>query len=234
MSKQIFIVGTGTDVGKTYVTGLIVKKLRDAGLDAGYFKAAVSGNVRANGRLIPGDAKFVADMAGITDDFHEMVPYIYENAVSPHLASQLEGNPVEMDVVKTYYENICRKHEYVTVEGSGGILCPLCVDERTIMLEDVVRELDLDSILVARAGLGTINEVVLTVSYMEQHGMRVRGIVLNHFHPGDVMEEDNRNMVESMTGVPVIACVQDGDTELRMDVKLLEGFYREAGSSTGN
>ena len=57
MSKGIFITGTGTDIGKTYVTGLIVKKLRESGADAAYYKAAMSGNERrADGSLIPGDA----------------------------------------------------------------------------------------------------------------------------------------------------------------------------------
>lgn len=57
MSRNIFITGTGTDVGKTYVTGLIVKKLRESGADAAYYKAAMSGNERRpDGSLIPGDA----------------------------------------------------------------------------------------------------------------------------------------------------------------------------------
>ena len=65
MAKGIFITGTGTDIGKTYVTGLVVKKLRDCGDDAGYYKAALSGAVKRNGRLVPGDAEFVCDMASV-------------------------------------------------------------------------------------------------------------------------------------------------------------------------
>lgn len=97
MSKGIFITGTGTDIGKTYVTGLIVKKLRESGADAAYYKAAMSGNERrADGSLIPGDALQVKTMSGIGQPLEEMCPYVYETAVSPHLASRLEGNPVQM------------------------------------------------------------------------------------------------------------------------------------------
>ncbi len=65
MSKGIFITGTGTDIGKTYVTGLIVKKLRESGADAVYYKAAMSGNERrADGSLIPGDALQVKNNVG--------------------------------------------------------------------------------------------------------------------------------------------------------------------------
>ena len=85
MSKALFITGTGTDIGKTYVTGLIVKKLAEEGKSAAYYKAAMSGNDRrADGSLIPGDALFVQKISGITQPLEEMCPYVYEHAYSPH------------------------------------------------------------------------------------------------------------------------------------------------------
>ena len=130
MSKALFITGTGTDIGKTYVTGLIVKKLAEEGKSAAYYKAAMSGNDRrADGSLIPGDALFVQKISGITQPLEEMCPYVYEHAYSPHLASRIEGHPVEMAVVRDGYRAVCDKYDYVTVEGSGGILCPICFDE---------------------------------------------------------------------------------------------------------
>ena len=100
MSKGLFITGTGTDLGKTYIAGLIVKKLADAKQSAAYYKAAMSGNDRrADGSLIPGDALFVQKTAGISQPLEEMCPYVYEHAYSPHLASRIEGHPVQMDVV---------------------------------------------------------------------------------------------------------------------------------------
>ena len=136
MSKALFITGTGTDIGKTYVTGLIVKKLAEEGKSAAYYKAAMSGNDRrADGSLIPGDALFVQKISGITQPLEEMCPYVYEHAYSPHLASRIEGHPVEMAVVRDGYRAVCDKYDYVTVEGSGGILCPICFDEAKIQLE---------------------------------------------------------------------------------------------------
>ena len=163
MAKKIFITGTGTDVGKTFVTGLIIKKLKENGLNAAYYKAAMSGNERmAGGGLIPGDALYVKNMSGIDQPLEEMCPYIYEAAVSPHLASRIEGNPVAMEEVKKGFSEVCQKYDFVTMEGSGGILCPICFDEKEIWLEDVIKELGLSSLIVADAGLGTINSVVLT------------------------------------------------------------------------
>lgn len=228
MSKGLFITGTGTDLGKTYIAGLIVKKLADAKQSAAYYKAAMSGNDRrTDGSLIPGDALFVQKTAGISQPLEEMCPYVYEHAYSPHLASRIEGHPVQMDVVKAGYYKVCSAYDFVTMEGSGGILCPICFDEAKIQLEDVIRELHLPSILIADAGLGTINSVVLTVEYMKAKNLPVKGIIYNHYHGNDVMEDDNIFMCEYMTGLPTLAKVKDGDTELAMDVHDLMTLYEE-------
>lgn len=228
MSKGLFITGTGTDLGKTYIAGLIVKKLADAKQSAAYYKAAMSGNDRrADGSLIPGDALFVQKTAGISQPLEEMCPYVYEHGYSPHLASRIEGHPVQMDVVKAGYYKVCSAYDFVTMEGSGGILCPICFDEAKIQLEDVIRELHLPSILIADAGLGTINSVVLTVEYMKAKNLPVKGIIYNHYHGNDVMEDDNIFMCEYMTGLPTLAKVKDGDTELAMDVQDLMALYEE-------
>ena len=228
MSKALFVTGTGTDTGKTYVTGLIVKKLQEAKKNPAYYKAAMSGNDRRpDGTLIPGDALAVQTMSGIDQSLTSMCPYVYEHAYSPHLASRLEGNPVVMDVVTHGFADVTAVYDYVTVEGSSGILCPICFDEARIQLEDVVKELHLSSILIADAGLGTINSVVLTAEYMKTHGLPLKGIIFNHYHPGDVMEDDNIFMCEHMTGLPTLAKVQDGDTELDMNIDALCALYDE-------
>ena len=226
MSKNIFITGTGTDVGKTYVTGLIVKKMKKNNRKAAYYKAAMSGNDRrTDGSLIPGDALQVQTMSGIEQPLEEMCPYIYETAVSPHLASKFEGNPVEMEQVLNGFDNVCSKYDYVTAEGSGGILCPLRFDEQQIQLEDFIKTRDLSSLMIADAGLGTINAVVLTAEYMKTRKMPVKGIIFNHFEPGNKLHEDNLFMCEYMTGLKVVACVKDGDTDLDIPFDVLEGFY---------
>lgn len=228
MSKAVFLTGTGTDIGKTYISGLIVKKLAEAGKNPAYYKAAMSGNDRReDGTLIPGDALFVQKTSGISQSLEEMCPYVYENAWSPHLASRVEGNPVDLEVVRKGFLETADKYDYITMEGSGGILCPICFDERRIQLEDVIREFELSSILVADAGLGTINSVVLTVEYMKARSLPIKGIIFNHYHPGNIMEDDNIFMCEHMTGLPVIAKVQDNATELETDEDVLAALYDE-------
>ena len=227
-SRKIFIVGTGTDVGKTYVAGLVVKKLKESGRTAGYYKAAMSGNDRGeDGVLLPGDALHVQRISGIPQPLDQMCPYVYEHAVSPHLASRLEGNPVRMDVVEKGFREVCARYDFVTMEGSGGILCPVCFDQEEIWLEDVIRRLGLSCLLVAHAGLGTINSVVLTAEYMRARGIPVKGVIFNCFHKGDIMEEDNVRMCEYRTGLKTLACVEEGAEELDMDAELLASLYEE-------
>lgn len=214
MAKGIFVTGTGTDVGKTYVTARLVKWLREQGVDVAYYKAALSGNERdEDGRLIPGDAKHVKEVSGISQTLDSMCPYVYENAVSPHLAARLEGNPPRLDVIREGYDRLAAEHEFVVVEGSGGIICPLRQDQESeLWLEDVIRELELPALIVGDGGLGTINAVMLTWHYAKAKGIPVEGILLNRFRDQDVMHQDNAAMIEGLTGEPLLATLAaDGE-----------------------
>lgn len=226
MSKGIFIVGTNTDVGKTYITALIIKKLRENGINAGYYKAALSGADEIDGKLIPGDAKYVYETANIPGNPCDCVSYVYKNAYSPHLSAILEGNHLEMDVVKEDFSKAVKKYDYITVEGSGGIVCPIQYDKH-IFLEDIIKELNLSTILIADAGLGTINSVVLTAEYMKNRSIPINGIIFNNYHFGSIMEENNIKMIEELTGINVIAKVQENDKELDIDTQALISVYRE-------
>lgn len=147
MAKGIFVTGTGTDVGKTYVTALIVKKLADAGIHAGYYKAALSGAES----IEESDAGYVKKIAGITQEDSSLLSYLYQNAVSPHLAARIEGNPVDPETVKADFDRVKREYDYVTVEGSGGIVCPIRWDEEhEILLEDIVKMLHLNTLVIGR------------------------------------------------------------------------------------
>lgn len=221
LSKGLFISATGTDIGKTYVTALIVKKLREAGLNAGYYKAALSGV----DCIKNSDAGFVNEFAKIGQDENTLLSYLYKNAVSPHLAAKIEGNPVEKDVVIQGYKTVQAKYDYVTVEGSGGIICPIRYDDKAqYFLEDIIKWLNLSVLLVADAGLGTINSVVLTKEYMQNHGLKLQGIILNNY-TGTVMQKDNIKMIEEMTGEKVLALVKPNDTDIDIDLEVLRNLY---------
>ena len=221
--KGLYILGTGTDVGKTYITALWLKRLREAGHDVAYYKAAVSGAPS----ITESDAGYVKEVAGLSQADETLLSYVFDEAVSPHLAARHEGKVIDRTVVNKNFCHVARAHAYTTVEGSGGIICPLYVtDTELYMLEDVVKDLNIPTIVVATAALGTINSTVLTIHYLQSKGIPVKGIIVNHY-TGNPMEEDNCVMMERLTGVPVLDRVGPGQTSLHMDVDAMLSCYED-------
>ena len=203
MGKALFITGTGTDVGKTYVTGLIVRKLRQAGLNGGYYKAALSGAIcDKDGILQPGDALYVRRVAEMDESVENLVTYVYPEAVSPHLAAKINHRPIDFDKVKSDFERARGRYDY-----------------------DLIKKLNLGVVIVADAGLGTINSTVLTIEHLNARNIPVAGVIFNQYLPGDYMQDDNAFMIEELTGVKVLAYVEKGDKELKIDIEVLKGLY---------
>ena len=228
MSKGLFITATGTDIGKTYVTALIIKKLIDNGINAGYYKAALSDAEERNGILIPKDAEYVKKISGVRQNFDDMVSYTYKIAVSPHLAAKIEGNPLDIEKVKSDFSAVCSKFDYVTAEGSGGIVCPIRFDENVhIMLEDIITELKLPTLIIADAGLGTINSVILTIEYLKQRHIPVKGIILNNFDNKSIMHRDNKDMIEKLSDISVVGVIEHNADDINIDIELLKSLYDE-------
>ncbi|MBU3144887.1 dethiobiotin synthase [Clostridium sp. CF012] len=204
MAKGVFIVGTDTDVGKTVVTAGIMHVMRSNGYNATYFKAALSGAFEVGNELIPGDAKLSCEVSNLEEAYENITPYVYKAQVSPHLAAKLENKPIDLDVIREKYDYLKGKYDYIIAEGSGGIICPLIDDERGLYtLENLIVDLNMSVVIVARAGLGTINHTVLTVKYIESLGINIKGIIINNYTE-NFLCNDNIKMIEKLTKVPVI------------------------------
>ena len=215
-----FITATGTDVGKTFVTALLVKKWRDSGIDAGYYKAALSGAEYRDGQWIAGDADYVKRTAGLPDTQEQLVSYVYREAVSPHLAANKEGNPVELSKVEADFKEACARHEFIFAEGSGGIICPIRHDaSQKIYLEDIVKTLKLPLLVVTTAALGSINACVLTVEYARSRGLDTRGIIVNRYGMSHNLEMENDNilMMQELTGLPILAKIKEGAKDIEIN-----------------
>lgn len=216
-----FITGTGTDVGKTYVTALLAKAMTEAGMQTAYYKAALSGAEN----IEDSDGGYVHRIGHLTQEPDTLITERYVTAVSPHLAARLEGHPLQMADVKRDFGSLADRYDYLLAEGSGGIICPIrCDEEETIFLEDIIRALGLPSILVTDARLGTINATVLTAEYMRGRRLPLTGIIVNRYH-GGVMEEDNVAMMETLTGLPVLCVVPEGAESLPVPAEALLDWF---------
>ncbi len=224
--KSVFITATGTDIGKTYISALLVKKMRDYGLNCGYYKPALSGALKQpDGSLLAGDCEFVVKKAGLNINPADCLSYCFEEAVSPHLAAKRCGKTIDKSVIKSDFEKLSQNYDYMLVEGAGGIVCPFNLQNETILLPDIIKLLETDVIVVADGGLGTINSAVLTFEYAKSHGINVLGFILNNFDKNNFMHIDNKKQIERLTGVEVLACVEHdmADIDISKD-KLLEIF----------
>ena len=218
--RGIFITATGTDVGKTYVSALLVKLLHQMGLNCGYFKPALSG-------LSPdvvNDVEYVAQISGGKFSIENNVSYSFEEAVSPHLASVRAGVKISLDKIIKDYDKLSNVYDFIVLEGAGGITCPFDLSDTTLLLPDIIKAIGLDVILVADAGLGTINLTLLTCEYAKSKGILVKGIILNNFDSNDFMHQDNLKQVERLTGVKVVATVSPNASSLKLEDCFLKGL----------
>lgn len=228
MAKGVFIIATGTDVGKTYVSGLLVKKMRELGYSCGYYKPVLSGLEEVNGKFTPGDVDFVLKTANISADPYDFVSFAFKPAFSPHLAARYENTSVDVDKIKSDFIRIKNHYDYLVVEGAGGIVCPFKLEnDDIILLPDVVKLLGMDILLVAPAGLGTINSTVLTVHYAQNFGLKVRGIIFNNFDEKNVIHRDNLNAVHKLTGVNIVSTVKKFADSIMIEKKVLLEMFKE-------
>ena len=224
--KSVFVTATGTDIGKTYVSALLVKKMRDLNYNCGYYKPALSGAIKQDdGSLLPGDCAYVVKTANLSINPLDCVTYCFEEAVSPHLAAVRQGVSISKEVIKTEYLKRTNEYDYMIVEGAGGITCPFNMKEEQLLLPDVIKTLGLDIVIVADGGLGTINSVLLTVEYAKSCGLNINGIILNNYDSDNFMHQDNKKQVEALTGVKVIAVVSKGDKNLDISEKDLLDIF---------
>lgn len=210
MTQGIFITATGTDIGKTYISGLLVKKLREQNINCGYFKPVLSGAEELNGELIPGDCKHVLQTAQMDCNPLECASYIFKPAVSPHLASR----EISLDKITSDYNRHKVKYDFMVVEGAGGIICPLNLENTPLIMADLIKALELEIIIVADSGLGTINSTVLTVEYAKQRGIGIKGIIMNNFDPQNFMHVDNKLSIEKLTNIKVIKTIAKNATDI--------------------
>lgn len=217
-----FIVGTDTDVGKTYISALLMKKLIDSNINATYYKSVLSGAYEENEKLIPGDAKYVCDISGLNEEYDNIVSYSLRTPVSPHLAAIIENKDINLDKINKDLNILKDRYDFILAEGSGGIICPIKINEsETILLEDIIKITDFDVILVARSGVGTINHTVLTIQYLKSKNISVKGIILNEYDKKNIAHVDNAKTIEKLTSINIIAYVpKNEDNEKIKDIEI--------------
>jgi len=198
----LFVTATDTEVGKTAVASGLAALLRGRGRDVGVMKPFAAGCAESGGTLISADGACLARAAGV-DDPHELIcPIRLRHPLAPTVAAELEGRPIDLSLVWSAVDALAARHDRLIVEGIGGIMVPVTVDR---YVADVAAELRAPLLIVARAGLGTINHSLLTVEYARSRGLNVAGVLLNSpaEAPAGPAERTNPSVIARRAGVPV-------------------------------
>ncbi len=202
MSEGIFITGTDTEVGKTLIAAGLVAALKEQGIDVGVMKPLESGAPSFGSAPIPRDAVYLREIAGVYDDLDLINPYCFQAPLAPGMAAEKEGVKIDLQRIKVPYDELKDSHQFMVVEGAGGLLVPIT---QGLLLPDLIKFLDLPLLLVARSSLGTINHTLLTLFYCQQEGLEVKGVIMNKSTAdADPSEESNAQVITQFSGVPVL------------------------------
>lgn len=211
--RGLFVTGTDTGVGKTVVSGGIVAALRRRGHDVGVVKPLQSGALADDPN---GDAMLLREWTGVPESATEIAPYSFAAALAPSVAAELVGRNVTLSDAVDAVQAIAGRHDAVVVEGAGGLIVPLGPGWT---VADLAVELALPVLVVARAGLGTVNHSTLTVRVLRAIGLDPIGVVLNG--AADESSQRNAQLIEELADVRVLGHTPwvDGDLDVR---KLVE------------
>ena len=188
--RGLLVTGTDTDVGKTLVAGAIARTLRGRGTSVDVFKPIATGCKSVRGNLVSTDAEFLAACSNSEQSLSEITPLRYRPALAPNAAARREGRPIDLDAIFDACRRLEGRGKFVIVEGVGGLLCPI-TDEFWVI--HLAKLLSLPVVIVARAGLGTINHTLLTIHAARGAGLNVAGVVMNRFPP-DLIVEASSNL----------------------------------------
>ncbi|HVC98236.1 MAG TPA: dethiobiotin synthase [Pirellulales bacterium] len=202
----LFITGTGTGVGKSYVAALIARQLVAEGRRVGVYKPVASGCRSDAGALVSDDALALWEAAGKPGELERVCPQRFAAGLAPHLAARAEGRRVDAELLRQGLDYWSERSEIVLVEGVGGLMSPLTDDEYAA---DLAEDMAFPLVIVARNELGTIHDTLATLvaAATFRHGLDVAGLVLCDLPPEqlDPSAESNADELARRCVPPLLA-----------------------------
>ncbi|MCG3174403.1 MAG: ATP-dependent dethiobiotin synthetase BioD 1 [Myxococcota bacterium] len=205
--RGLMVSATGTGVGKTHVSTLLAKALRERGVPIGVIKPIETGCALRDGELFPADGDALRLAAGERQTLDEACPLRFALPAAPWVSARYEGTAINPENVLSSIRRVMQRHPFTIVEGAGGLLVPISAGFDMV---DIARRLNLPVLLVARARLGTINDARLGVEACRSRGVTAAGVILNQNEPptgGDhpYVLKSNGWIIEQTTGAPILA-----------------------------
>ena len=203
---NLFLTGTDTNVGKTYVAALLVRALRAAGHDCVGLKPICCGD--------RDDAEALHAASDGASPLNDINPVWLRPPAAPYTASIIENRTIDLDLIREAFGRARSAHASLIVEGAGGWLVPIT---RDYFVADLAVEMGLPVAIVVANKLGAINHTLLTLAASRTRGLDCAGLILNRVTPDDdLATTTNGAMLEELAGVPILFEIAHGQQSLRL------------------
>ena len=215
----IFITGTDTNVGKTTIAAGLAWIMRRRGIDVGVMKPFATAHKVFSKNYKSSDAAILSHASQVKDSDEEINPSFYCVPTAPIVAAGIENKcPANLsDAIKAFHR-LSSKHQFMIVEGIGGIMVPL---NKEAYVVDFARELRLSTIIIARSKIGTLNHILLTMKVCRDYGLDIRGIIINGMPNKPSLAEKNLvSAIQELTDLHVLCVIP----------RLKNPHYRAVGS----
>jgi len=198
--KKVFITGSGTNVGKTYLTCSLIDLIIKKGFKVSPYKPIETGCKKVRNKLIPNDSKKFYKLVNKDIDIELINPYRFQQPISPNRAIQLSKKKVN---IKNYIEKMKKlpKNDFFIIEGAGGLCSPISTDGLNI---DLIKKINLKTILVVKDEIGAINNTLLNIEILKKYKISVIAIILNRIILKQPVGMNNLLEIRSYTTIPII------------------------------
>ncbi|MBI1423604.1 MAG: dethiobiotin synthase [Gammaproteobacteria bacterium] len=221
--SSLFVTGTDTGVGKTWVTCALIRQFIAEGLRVVGMKPVASGAEMHAGRLRNEDALQLMRASNVDAPYEYVNPYCFAPPIAPHLAAKQEGIVISIAAIQDAYQQLSALADVVVVEGVGGWLVPIS-DTQT--MADLVARLDLPVVMVVGMRLGCLNHALLTAAQIQQRAIPLRGWIANTLDPAMPVLNENIDTLNKMIHAPMCGVMPYLDTatstaQMRIDMHYL-------------
>jgi len=200
--KSLFITGTDTDVGKTYIAAGLAVTFRKMGIDVGVMKPFAAGAAQKKGYKSE-DIVIISKAAQACDPENLVNPQFFPIPASPYTAwKNLKIKP-KISTILSSFKKLSKLHDVLLVEGMGGIMTPILKD---YYITNLIKEMKIPTVIVTRSRIGTVNHTIMTCKMCEKYKIPVKGIIINNFDDGYPVTELKRDL-QNLTGIKVLGSI---------------------------
>lgn len=198
--KSLFITGTDTDVGKTYVTAGLAVTLRKMGVNVGVMKPFAAGIPQVKGYQSE-DVEILSRSAQVHDPENLINPQFFKMAASPYTAAKKLKVTIKLPSALSAFKKLSKLHEMILVEGMGGIMTPI---KKNYFVANMICDMNIPAVIVTRTKVGTVNHTIMTCKMCEEFNIPVKGIIINNFDSGGYEVSLLKNDLQKLTGMRIL------------------------------